>query len=162
MSSATATASRQAPIDDDDSLWARARALLPAAVAGSLGAALSGCHFCVLAEDPDTQDARLFDQAAAALGARVTHLSPERAGLAGLAGADDSAATGPLLARLYDAIECQGLSRDRVERLAASTSIPVFAGLVSLVRAPGRRMGSLPAGTDALGLLQACLVAACR
>ncbi len=136
--------------DADGALWARARALLPAAVGGGLVTALADRHFCVLADDASTPEAQLFMQAAAALGARVTHLSPARAGLAE---GTPSSGTAHLLARLYDAIECQGLAAERVHRLAAATSIPVFAGLAATARG---------FGSEALPLLQACLVATVR
>jgi len=128
----------------------RARAILPAALSGRLATALADRHFCVLADDPTTPDACLFEQAAAALGARVTHLSPARAGLSEGA---PSTSTGHVLARLYDAIECQGLDAVRVQSLAAATSIPVFASLAATARAFGQ---------DALPLLQSFLVAVVR
>jgi ornithine carbamoyltransferase len=147
---AASAAHHPTPNDGNAALWLRARALLPTAQAGGLVSALADRHFCVLAEDPGSPDARLFAEAAAALGARVTHLSPERAGLSDGA---PSGGTGHLLARLYDAIECQGLTADRVHGLAAATSIPVFASLAATARG---------FGGDALPLLQACLVASLR
>ena len=151
MSPAAATAAHHpATIDAHGALWLRAQAMLPAALAGSLASALADRHLCVLAEDPDTPEARLFAAAGTALGARVTHLSPARACLT-----DGTASngTGQLLARLYDAIECQGLAAERVQGLAAATSIPVFASLAATARG---------FGNEALPWLQACLVASLR
>lgn len=157
MTPAAAPPAQQPPIDADSSLWAQARALLPAAATGGLTAALVDRHFCVLADALDTPEARLFDAAAAALGARVTHLSADRAVLgAGACG------TGPLLARLYDAIECQGLPKERVHDIAQLTSIPVFTSLAGGARQRSGSAGKPGSSADALLLLQACLVTVCR
>ena len=157
MTHATAPLAQQHLADADSSLWAHARALLPAAAAGGLTAALVNRHFCVLADAPDTPDARLFDAAAAGVGARVTHLSADLAVLG-----EGAAGTGALLARLYDAIECQGRATEHVLDIAQTTSIPVFTSLAGSARSRSGSADRPGSSADALLLLQACLVAVCR
>ena len=89
---------------------------------------LRGRNFGLVSQQQDSDEARLFECAARALGAHVAHIDPE---VAGLLGVDDLTLTARWLGRLYDAIECQGLPAERVEQIRASAGIPVFHHLAA-------------------------------
>ena len=69
-----------------------------------------------------------FLRAATALGA---HVSCVQLGLDENSSAQQIAATARVLARLYDAVECQHLPAALVRQIASSSTIPVFAGLAT-------------------------------
>ncbi|MET0519085.1 MAG: hypothetical protein ABW005_09645 [Burkholderiaceae bacterium] len=76
----------------------------------------------------DEQALQVFRQAALELGAHVATLSAQ---LDEHSSPEQIAAIGRMLGRLYDAVECQGMSPALVSQLAAATSVPVYAGLAS-------------------------------
>ena len=67
-----------------------------------------------------------FLLAAAELGATVARILPS---LAALESEQQVADTARVLARLYDALECQGLAAPLVQQLQRDAGMPVFAGL---------------------------------
>ena len=91
--------------------------------------ALPGKSLGLLCTEPDSEDARLFLQAARGLGAYVA-LVPSQVG-APQFGAVQLARMGRLLGRLYDAVECQGMDLGAVRELGAAANVPVYAGLAS-------------------------------
>lgn len=103
--------------EDLASLLQAAESLKAAAQAGRPQQPLRGKNIAVMCESGDDQAAQGFTAAASALGARVSHIRP--------APKD----TAPLLGRLYDAIECEGLPEDTVRELARGAGRPVFNGL---------------------------------
>lgn len=90
---------------------------------------LRGRNLGLLCPDPTTPAARLFKEAAAALGARVAHIKAET--FAGGGGDGDLANTARMLGRLYDAVECQGLAPGVAQQLAALTGNVVCDGLAT-------------------------------
>ncbi|HEY1090595.1 MAG TPA: ornithine carbamoyltransferase, partial [Burkholderiaceae bacterium] len=54
-----------------------------------------------------------------------------------------------LLSRLYDAVECQGMERAVVDRLALAARIPIYPGLATLDHPSAARAQALP-GTASL------------
>jgi len=95
-------------------------------VAGRGGAQpLRGRHVAVAGADHGAASARLFERAATALGARVSHLRP---GLLVSGHARDEAAA-RLLGTLYDAIDGVGMSAAQALELQRLSGIPVFADL---------------------------------
>jgi ornithine carbamoyltransferase len=103
-----------------------AASLAQAAKAGHALQPLRGKNLAVLCEEPDCPGLEYFSRAAAALGARVTHIRPSDALTPSGRDAD---AVGSLLGRLYDAIDCHGLAPEAVRRLATATGKPVFVEL---------------------------------
>lgn len=90
---------------------------------------LLGKRLGLMSATPDSEDARLFREAAHDLGAHVA-LIPDPTEHPGVH-ADPLRGVGQLLGRLYDAVECQGLSDAVVCDLAAVARIPMYAGLAS-------------------------------
>ncbi len=110
---------------------------------------LRGKNLAVLCEDSDCPRLASFTQAAAALGAQVTHIRPsETLALSG----DFADAVGGLLGLLYDAIECHDMPPDTLERLERITGKPVFNQLACL------KPGELPAPHASQFTLQALLL----
>jgi ornithine carbamoyltransferase len=86
---------------------------------------LRGKNLGLVCESEGDADALLFRSAASALGASVSHIRPDPAG------GDPAAGTGLLdsarvLGRLYDGIECQGLTPTLVRQLGREAGVPVF------------------------------------
>jgi len=111
--------------DELQSLLQRARAL-------QLGTAqheqlLLGKRLGLMTAHPDSEDAQLFEQAARGLGAHVALIAPPTAQSEG--NAQQLADIGRLLGRLYDTVECQGVSPDTVRRLARAGDLPMHSGL---------------------------------
>lgn len=105
---------------------ARARALKQASRAGSPMTPLKGKYFGLVSEHPDSPESLLFIAAATGLGAQVAQIRPSVARL----GVDDDIEHAALwMGRLYDAIECQGLSDAIVKRMRAAAGVPVFDGM---------------------------------
>ncbi len=102
-----------------------ARGLRPR-LADMAGRPLRGKHLGLLCHDPDAPAALLFRAAAHELGARISQVAPLDTDAARTVGA-----TAHLLERLYDAVECQGLSALVVASLRAQAGIPVYAGLAT-------------------------------
>ena len=88
---------------------------------------LQGRRLGLMSTQPEGEDAQLFKQAARGLGAHVS-LIP-----APTEHRDDNAGQlahmGRMLGRLYDTVECQGLSPDIVKCLAEAGNLPMYSGL---------------------------------
>lgn len=100
-----------------------AATLMRQAQAGRPAQPLRGRNIGLVCEDEHSDDANRFERAASALGAQVVRIRPSVAGL------DDGPAlpqTARVLGRLYDAIECQGLSSGTVARIRQHAGVPVF------------------------------------
>lgn len=106
-------------------MLANARSLLASSEPRST--LLRGKKLALLCE-AEGPDSTLFREAAAELGAHVSHIRPR---LADLQRTDDFESTARLLGRLYDAIECPGLSHDSVESVRRASEILVYVGLAS-------------------------------
>jgi ornithine carbamoyltransferase len=146
------------------SLVESARALKRTAAVGGAGLApsLRGKNIALLCPDPDSPDARRFQAAAAALGARVACIVAQPAWVNGETAVD--AGTARLLGRLYDAVGCEGTPADFARQLQAQLTLPVYDGLARAdhplcellpeVAGPQRAVGD----ADRLALLQAVMV----
>lgn len=108
-----------------DSVLARAKALKRAAENGNSKHLLRGKNVGLLCETQESKDARDFHRAASDLGAHVAHLRPSLA----LLTPHDVRHTAQMLGRLYDAVECQGLSSALIAQLECDAGVPVFDGL---------------------------------
>jgi ornithine carbamoyltransferase len=86
---------------------------------------LRGKNLGLVCESEDHADALLFRAAASALGASVSHIRPDPAGGRPSAGAG-LLDTARVLGRLYDGIECQGLTAAFVRQLGREAGVPVF------------------------------------
>lgn len=157
--------SKAPPGDDPDALahtLQRARALLDAAASGALGADLRGKKLALWCADPaanDAPDAQLFRRAATALGAHVAFVQP---GLTDRSTPEQIRVTAQLLGRLYDAVECQGLSTTLVQRFREIAGVPVYDGAATAGHATAALVDRLD-GSDSRAdkrraLLQALLV----
>ena len=155
-----------AAIDDADaqSLIDTARALKRGATAqpSMESSRLRGKNIALLCARADGEWVRRFDAAAAALGARVSHINATPAWLR-----DDppmGAPTARLLENLYDAVDCEELPAGFAQRLQAQLGVPVFDGLArddhpvfALLPRVALR-GAAPDEDDRRALLQALLV----
>jgi ornithine carbamoyltransferase len=139
---------------DAQSLVDTALALKQAAQAGAAPPLLAGKNIALLSTDPQGASAAEFSRAASALGARVSRIEPDAALLA----ADGGSLR--MLARLYDAIECDGLPQDAAQRLQRLVGVPVYNGLARNGHGLGALLPRLaPASAeDPLYLVQAVLV----
>ena len=88
-------------------------------------APLRGRHVAIASAGHDTPSARLFERAAASLGARVSHIGPDALAL------DDQRqeTAARILGSLYDAIDFIPLPPERAESLQRAAGVPVFADL---------------------------------
>jgi ornithine carbamoyltransferase len=111
-------------------LSAAAAALQNAAEGGISRSALRGKDLALMCDPGDaTGDAAdSFRRAASTLGARVAQLPPS---LTELSTPEQVQHTAQLLGRLYDGIECIGMSPDLVRRIGVAANVPVFEGLSS-------------------------------
>ncbi|WOB06042.1 hypothetical protein [Piscinibacter gummiphilus] len=100
------------------SLLDTARSLKAAELAGHPQQPLRGKNIAVMSEVAEGPALQGFTAAATALGARVAHIRPSV-----------SQETAQLLGRLYDAIECEGLTGDALRDIDRSAGRPVFNGL---------------------------------
>ena len=105
-----------------------ARALQLAAEAGELRALLRGRKLGLLCEADGDGDAALFRRAAVELGAHVAHIRPS---LTELSTAQEVQHTARMLGRLYDAVECQGMTPDLVHQVGVDAGVPVYDGVAS-------------------------------
>ncbi|MEW6706096.1 MAG: ornithine carbamoyltransferase [Pseudomonadota bacterium] len=140
---------------DARSLVDTAVSLRRAAQSGLAQPLLRGKNIAVLCVDPACRAAADFDKAASLLGARVSRVQPDQS----LFNGEGSGVR--MLARLYDAIECDELPAELVQRLQRQIGVPVYDGLLQ----PGHPLGALLAQMqgpatpdDALYLAQAVLV----
>jgi ornithine carbamoyltransferase len=102
---------------------AAARDLHRAAFAHAMPPLLAGKHLCVLGPTIDGHDAHAFIDAARELAAQVSVLHPDQLALRTPAEVKRCAG---LLGRLYDAVECQGVTADLVRDLREAADIPVY------------------------------------
>jgi ornithine carbamoyltransferase len=121
---------------------------------------LRGKYIALLGTGPESE-VSLFQGAATELGARVAHV---RIGLTGTSAEKDVQDMAGVLARLYDAVECDGLPAQVVRRLAGAVDVPVFERLASPAH-PTARLADLLGPEAAPGenrrfVLQAALVGA--
>jgi ornithine carbamoyltransferase len=114
------------PADERQRVLDMARVLEQAARSGHVVQTLRGKNLAVLCESAECPGLDNFRRAAAALGARVTQVRPSEALTDSVHGPD---AVGSLLGRLYDAIDCHGVSPEVVDWLARTTGKPVFNDL---------------------------------
>ena len=106
---------------DARALLTTARALAHSGAArGRDSGPLKGKNLAVLCSGAGSG---VLEVPATALGARVSHLKMDPALLEG----DDS--TARMIARLYDAVECDALNPEAASRLQQEIGIPVYAGL---------------------------------
>ena len=128
---------------DSDVLLGNARLLQRAAEPRQT--LLRGKRLALLCDSPDDADAVLFREAAAGLGAHVSHVRPR---LTDPGQGSDLHHTARLLGRLYDGIECQGLAHDLVELVGREAGVPVYDGLAS-ERHPTAHLATLLEGDEA-------------
>lgn len=145
---------------DADGLVASARALRDAHHAQRRQAPLRGKYIALLGTGADAE-AEFFLDAAAELGARVTHV---RTGLSDTSADKEVHDVAGMLGRLYDAVECNGLPAVVVRRLADAVDVPVFERLASAAH-PTARLAELLGPETAPGenrrfVLQAALISA--
>lgn len=144
---------------DPQGLLAQARALRSAAQAGALQPLLRGKRLGLLCEDEAGGDAELFRRAARELGADVAHIRPS---LSSLSSGQEVEHTARVLGRLYDALECQGMARELVDRIRQQADVPVYDGLASAAHPSAGlacELGPEVAAADARRyLLQAALI----
>lgn len=88
---------------------------------------LVGKRLGLMSAHPEGEDARLFEQAARELGAHVALITPPTEAHDG--DAQRLVDIGRLLGRLYDGVECQGMSPDTVSCLAQAGNLPMHCGL---------------------------------
>jgi ornithine carbamoyltransferase len=86
------------------------------------GAPLRGKHVALLCERPLRAAADVFTAAARGLGAQVTRIRPSASRLTET---DDLHDAARILGRLYDAIECDGMSQAFMLELARTAAVPV-------------------------------------
>ena len=113
-----------------EALLTSARLLQQAETGADTDGLLRGKNLALVCDREEDADAILFREAAAALGASVSHIRPD---LAPPGGAPGTALlrTARLLGRLYDGIECQGMAPVLVCQLAREAGVPVFDGLAT-------------------------------
>ena len=132
---------------DSDILLGNARLLQRATAPSQTGNLLRGKKLALLCESDAGADADLFRSAAAALGAHVSHIRPR---LSDLSEPDVLQHTARMLGRLYDGIECQGLTPALVEAVSLEAGVPVYDGLASPSH-PTARLAALLGGEEAPG-----------
>jgi ornithine carbamoyltransferase len=149
-----------------DALLASARLLQRAEQgSGSPGLLLRGKNLGLVCASEDDADALRFRSAASALGATVSHIRSHPAAPGALAGAR-LLETARVLGRLYDGIECQGLTPALVRQLGRDAGVPVFDWLAGADH-PTAQLAQRLAGADSLEtkrqlILQAVLLLALR
>jgi ornithine carbamoyltransferase len=129
---------------DSDTLLGNARLLQSAAEPRHTKTLLRGKKLALLCESEDGADAILFRDAASDLGAHVSHVRPR---LSDLSQPDELQHTARLLGRLYDGIECQGLTPALVEVVCREAGVPVYDGLASASH-PTARMVAMLGGAE--------------
>jgi len=146
-----------------EALLASARLLQRAETGSETEGLLRGKNLGLVCESEGDADAILFREAAAALGASVSHIRPD---LAPPDGATGPLRTARLLGRLYDGIECQGLAPELVRQLGRDAGVPVFDWLAG-PNHPTAQLAQRLAGSGSLAkkrqlILQAVLLFALR
>lgn len=87
---------------------------------------LHGVNLGLLCEEPASESALRFERAGRALGAQVVRICPNTAGLREEA---TVAQTARMMGRLYDALDCEGLSSAIVAEIRRHAGVPVYEGL---------------------------------
>ena len=145
---------------DATTVLATAADLQRAASKDAMPSLLAGKHLCVLGPATDGRDAHAFVDAARELGAQVTTLNPDQLALRTPA---DVARCAGVLGRLYDAVECQGVSAELVHDLGEAADIPVYDALAGdthhTAALADRLDGATPPAIRRRRVLQAMLVA---
>ena len=147
------------PPGGEQSLLDQARSLQRAATAGRVQPLLRGKNLGLLCADDHQPQALLFRQAASELGAHVAHIGMS---LSEHSATQEVAHTARMLGRLYDAVECQGLSSALVQQMADEAGIAVYdclacnEGLIS--RLAGQLGNDVAAGDNRRFVLQALLL----
>ena len=96
---------------------------------------LRGKKLGLLCENDTAEDAVLFCDAALELGAHVSHIRPGLSELSTLLEVQDTAR---VLGRLYDAVECQGMSLAVVQQMGEVAGVPVYHGIASKTHSTAR------------------------
>lgn len=89
---------------------------------------LRGKNLGLLCEAGDDPDAQRFRRAAEDLGAHVTHIRPS---LCKWGTAAEVQHTARMLGRLYQAIECQGMSAALIQQIHEHAGVPVYDGIAT-------------------------------
>jgi ornithine carbamoyltransferase len=140
-----------------------ARALQSAAEVGATQPLLRGKRYGLIrgADAAGSEVAVLFDRAAAELGAQVAHIRP---GVPQLSTAHELQQMAQVLGRLYDAVVCEGVDPDLVQRLRDQARIPIYDGITSpdhLIAKAAQMLGSTTSEPDSRRfVLQALLLTA--
>lgn len=123
---------------DADAIVDSAQALLLANSQGQTTSALKGKQLGLMCANeaqsdapkgqPDSSDADAFRWAATQLGAHVARIRPR---LSAHSSATELRRLALMLGRLYDAVECQGMPLDLVQKIKAQAGVPVFFRLAS-------------------------------
>ncbi|BEP46302.1 ornithine carbamoyltransferase [Variovorax sp. V15] len=141
------------------SLLCRARLLQRAALDGSNPRPLRGKNLGLVCETPPDEAQALFRSAAEELGAQVALMRP---GLSLASAQMEVQNTARMLGRLYEAVECQGLNPEIVQRMGQYAGIPVFNGAATnthpIERLAGLLGDSTPLADNRRFLLQALLL----
>ena len=115
------------PPADVEAVLRSARTLQNAARAGRTQPLLRGKNVGLITQAAEADDGvALFRRAAQDLGAQVAYIGSS---LTDLGLGQDLRPTAHVLARLYDAIECQGLPPAVVRQLRDACDVPVFDGI---------------------------------
>lgn len=128
----------QMTADDVSAVVTSARTLHRAAQTGTTQPLLRGKNLGLLCE-ADDDDAALFRRAAVELGAHVAQIRPSLSELSTL---QEVQHTARMLGRLYDAVECQGMTAALVLQMERDAGVPVYDGLASLHH-PSARLAEL-------------------
>ncbi|MBC7715525.1 MAG: ornithine carbamoyltransferase [Pseudorhodobacter sp.] len=148
---------------------ASAQQLLLAAGRGQTNAALKGKQLALMCAletagdaakaDSESADAAFFRQAATRLGAHVARIRPR---LTASSSASELRRLAFMLGRLYDAVECQGMSADLTQKIRSQAGVPVYFRLASkshpTAALAGQLKGSAAPRDKRLFVLQAALL----
>lgn len=137
-----------------------AKALQSAGMASHGRSLLRNKNIGLLSEHPDGAAATRFIDAAQELGAQVSLIRPQHAGLFC---PSTTLATTRMLGRLYDAIECQDLPPELLRQLQLQCGTPVLDSQSSLATCPPDWVDKLPVTEQAARerlLVQALLMRA--
>jgi ornithine carbamoyltransferase len=146
-----------------------ARELLLAASQGQSNEALKGKQLALMCAneaqgdaakvESEVSDADLFRQAATRLGAHVARIRPR---LNANSSAPELRRLALMLGRLYDAVECQGMSLDLIQKIRAQAGVPVYFRLASAAHPTAALASHLDGGASPrdkrLFVLQAALL----
>jgi ornithine carbamoyltransferase len=114
--------------DETSALLAHARSLQRAAQRGATLPMLKGKNLGLLCEAADSADAALFRRAAIELGAHVAHIRPS---LSELSTPQEVERTARMLGKLYDAVECQGMTPDLVRQMGDGAGVSIYDGIAT-------------------------------